>query len=97
MLGGFAVESMMRARFVTIAVAALALAGIAHAQPAKVPLKPDSTSKANDPVVLASADHAPNVPPVGEAAPTPPKHRAVRVTTCRCGGEPQLESQEERR
>jgi hypothetical protein len=86
----------MSVRLVFAGVIALAFATGAGAQPAKVPAKPDPSSKSGGPLIVASADHGPNSPQTVEATPLPAKHRAARVTTCRCGGDPQLEPQEDR-
>jgi len=86
----------MHARSVTIAAVTLLLAtGAIAAEPVKTPTphaKPTQTR--STPVVLASADQvSPDTMP--EAAPPPVKRRAARVTTCRCGGDPQPQQPEE--
>ena len=91
-----AMETVMCARFVTFAAAALLVASSAiAAEPNKAP-EPHAkqTQTRSSPVVLASADQvAPDAAP--EAAPPPAKRRAARVTTCRCGGDPQPQQREE--
>lgn len=89
----------MHARFLTIAVAALAIAGVAAAQPAKPADTPkDKPSSRVAPVVLASAEQVVGTS-IGANQPTatvPAKRpRAARVTTCRCGGDPQPQQEEQ--
>jgi hypothetical protein len=74
----------MNLRFLVIATALLA-AGAAAAEPPKTPAK-DAAQPARRPapVILASADQLPTPAP-GQTAQPPVKHRAARVTTCRCG------------
>lgn len=90
----------MHARFLMFAVAPLALAGAAAAQPAKPadPPKADATASSRPvPVVLASADEvvAPSAGPNAAATAAAKRPRAMRVTTCRCGGDPQTQAQEQ--
>jgi len=83
----------MHARFVTIAAAAVALATSAAAESPKAPApQANSTQSHPAPVVLASADHV--TTPDATQAPAKPR-RTARVTTCRCGGDPQPERPEE--
>lgn len=83
----------MHARVVTIAAAAVALATSVAAEPPKTPApQPNSTHAHPAPVVLASADHV----AAADASQAPAKpHRTGRVTTCRCGGDPQPDQPEE--
>ena len=86
----------MHARYVTAAAAALALATSVAAEPPKSSApqsEPRQTHSA--PVVLASADHVATTPPSEAAQDSAKPHRAARVTTCRCGGDPQPEPQDE--
>jgi len=87
----------MNARLSIIAAAAVALATAATAQSAKTPpAQANSAPKHPAPVVLASADHLAGPAPVSEATTAPAKpHRAARVTTCRCGGDPQPAPQDD--
>ncbi len=83
----------MHVRFLTIAAAAVALASGVAAEPPKAPAPQQNSTQAHPaPVVLASADHL-AAPAAGQAAPKP--HRVGRVTTCRCGGDPQPDQPEE--
>jgi hypothetical protein len=84
----------MTARLMIIAAAALMAGTSATAEPAK----PDN-QQANPPsrppaaLVLASAEEAqPQAPAADQPSPAPVKHRAARVTTCRCG-DPQAADQ----
>ena len=80
----------MHARIVTIAAAALLVSASANAaEPAKKPTpQAKQTQTRSSPVVLASAEEV-SPGPNPEAAQPPVKRRAARVTTCRCGGDPQ--------
>jgi hypothetical protein len=86
----------MHARFVTIAAAAFTLAPGAAAQPSSSTATQNNSAQSHPaPVVLASADHV-GAPAPATDAPVPARpHRAARVTTCRCGGDPQPGAQEE--
>jgi hypothetical protein len=90
-------EAVMHARLVLVAAGALALATSGAAQPAKTPAaQPNPSTNHAAPVVLASADHVTTPASTSDAPPVPAKpHRAARVTTCRCGGDPQTEQPEE--
>jgi hypothetical protein len=56
------------------------------AEPPKVPAPVSKPANISAPVVLASADQVRSPAPASEATPPAPvKHRAARVTTCRCG------------
>ncbi len=80
----------MHARFVTIAAAVL-LSGTSAsaAEPVKKPApQAKQTQTRSTPVVLASADQV-SPDATSDATPPPVKRRAARVTTCRCGGDPQ--------
>jgi hypothetical protein len=87
---------VMHARIVTIAAAmVLAATGATAAQPVKKPApQAKQTQTRSTPVVLASAEQV-SPEATSDAAPPPVKHRAARVTTCRCGGEPQAAQPEE--
>ena len=80
-------ERRMNARFSIIGAAILLIGAAASADPAETP--PQGGAKpANSParVVLASADQVRAPAPAGDqVTPAPVKHRAARVTTCRCG------------
>jgi hypothetical protein len=83
----FMMESTaMSARFMVIAAAALATAGVAVAAE---PVKPE-VQQASQPttrpaqVLLASAEQV-QAPVAPSDQPAPVKRRAARVTTCRCG------------
>ena len=96
MRGVFAMETLvMHARIVTIAAAALlaSTSGMA-AEPVKkpAPQPKQAVSHPTPTVVLASND--PTARERGDTAP-PIKHHAGRITTCRCGGEPQPAQPEE--
>ena len=86
----------MHARFVTFAAAVLLVAsGPIAAEPTKAPApRPKPTQTRSTPVVLASADQV-STEATSDAAPPPVKRRAGRVTTCRCGGGPQPQTQEQ--
>jgi hypothetical protein len=86
----------MHVRFTMTAAAALVLAATANAQPAETPAAPASRPSSRPaPVMLASADHVAN-PGSGDAGQVPVKRpRAARITTCRCGGDPQPEVQDQ--
>ena len=83
----------MHARFVSIAAAAVALAGSAAAEPPKAPAPQSASNQPHPaPVVLASADHV----ATPEANQGPAKtHSTPRLTTCRCGGDPQPDQPED--
>lgn len=86
----------MKARSILLAAAAWSLTSSAPAQPAKNEdgAKANAASKPQQPVILASADRVASGP--GEETRTAPsKHRAARVTTCRCGGDPRSQPQAE--
>jgi hypothetical protein len=85
----------MHARFVTIAAAALTLSTSASAEPPKSPAPQNAAQAHPAPVVLASADHVGTPAPVAEVPAQAKPHRAARVTTCRCGGDPQPEPQDD--
>jgi hypothetical protein len=84
----------MHARFMIMA-AALSLAAGTGAQPVKTPAQVNGQEPIRTPVVLASADHVTPPTPTADPVATPVKRRAARVTTCRCGGEPQPEPQDQ--
>ena len=72
-----------------IAIAALAIAGAAAAEPSKAPLQNAAQPAGRAPVVIASASPvATSTPTAGTSAATPAKRvRTARVSTCRCGGQ----------
>jgi len=77
----------MSARSFVIAATALAIGTAVAAEPPKAPVK-DATPQVSHsaPVILASADQVRTPAPAADQAnPAPAKHRAARVTTCRCG------------
>jgi hypothetical protein len=89
-------ESVMHARFVTVAAVALSLTTSASAEPPKAPAPQPNPAQAHvAPVVFASADHVGTPAQVTDAPAQAKPHRAMRVTTCRCGGDPQPEPQDE--
>jgi len=61
--------------------------GQALADPPKgAPVQPEPSQQTAPAVVLASADAVQaEAPEAARPAPTQPKHRFARVTTCRCG------------
>jgi hypothetical protein len=87
---------VMHARVMAIAAAVLLVATSAMAaepvkKPAPQPTKP-AVSHSTPVVVLASNDQ----PTAERVEVSPPvKRRAARVTTCRCGGDPQPAQPEE--
>lgn len=84
----------MHARIVTIASAALLASGAMAAEPAKKPVPQAKQAQTRSkPVVLASADQTSTEASPG-AVPGPVKHRAARVTTCRCGDPQVVQPQE---
>ena len=85
----------MRVRLLFVAASALMVPGSAMAEPAKLPQPRPATSPA--PMILASADQVAGKSPLsGQATAGPVKRpRARRATTCRCGGGPQSETQEQ--
>lgn len=76
----------MFARFVLIAVGALACEPAYAAAPQKPAPQPQvQPQQAPREVVLASADDVSAPPATPQQAPSAPKRRIGRVTTCRCG------------
>jgi hypothetical protein len=79
----------MHARFIVIAAATLMGASAFAAEPSKPAQQPSAQPQHASPqVVLASAAEVPVSAPTeqqAQQAPTPPKKRVGRVTTCRCG------------
>jgi hypothetical protein len=87
-------ETVMFARFLMIAAASTLVAGVAFAEPARpAASQPNSSSAHPAPVVLASADPLNPAPPQAQSNAAP-KHRALRVTNCRCG-DPQTQTEEQ--
>ena len=85
----------MHARLM-IMVSAVAITAGAGAQPVKTPAQVTNQPPIRTaPVVLASADHVSPPTPVADPVAAPVKRRAARVTTCRCGGDPRPEPQEQ--
>ena len=85
----------MHARLM-IMVSAVAITAGAGAQPVKAPAQVTNQPPIRTaPVVLASADHVSPPTPVADPVAAPVKRRAARVTTCRCGGDPRPEPQEQ--
>ena len=85
----------MHARLM-IMVSAVAITAGAGAQPVKAPARVTNQPPIRTaPVVLASADHMSPPTPVADPVAAPVKRRAARVTTCRCGGDPRPEPQEQ--
>ena len=76
----------MKSRFAIIALTMLAAGTAVAAEPPKANA-PAPAEQANPPVrmMLASAEQVRAPAPADQANPQPPKHRAARVTTCRCG------------
>lgn len=77
----------MRTRLIAVA-ALLAIGSETHAEPAKAPaVEADQPQRAAaKPVVLAAAETVKaNAGDSVQSAPTQPRHRIARVTTCRCG------------
>jgi hypothetical protein len=80
-------EPVMLARVTLIAVASLTSVS-AFAEPAKTPAPapaPKQQHLTQPQVVLASAENVQVPTATDQQAPTPPKRRPARVTTCRCG------------
>lgn len=75
----------MHARFIVIAVAALASTSAFAAEPAKP--APQPAARTQPRVVLASAEQVQTAAPADQQAVAPKPHRIARVTTCRCGGQ----------
>ena len=77
----------MSVRFLAFFATALTLSAAAVAEPSR-PARHEASQPSghSNEVVLASADQvqAPTPSP-DQATATPVKHRAARVTTCRCG------------
>jgi hypothetical protein len=87
-------EMAMRMRALIVSAAILTIPGSAAAEPPKAPQVRPATRTA--PVIFASADQLPARPVPADAASTPAKRpRVGRVTTCRCGGDPQPQVQEQ--
>ena len=85
----------MRVRLLIVTASALMLPASGMAEPAKLPQTRPAARPA--PVSLASADQLagqPQLPAQAAAAPLK-RPRAARATTCRCGGVPQPETQEQ--
>lgn len=76
----------MFARFVLIAASLVSTSAFAADSP-KAPIQPAAQQQPSrpGPVMLASADDVRAPAATDEQAPSPPKHRIARVTTCRCG------------
>lgn len=85
----------MRARLLIVTASSLMLPSGGMAEPAK--LQPPRPAARPVPVILASADQLAGQPQLpAQAAAEPVKRpRAARATTCRCGGVPQPETQEQ--
>ena len=80
----------MFARFVLIAATALLGEPASSAAPAKPAPQPQAQPQpAPREVVLASADDVTTPPTTSQQAPAAPKRRFGRVTTCRCGDQPE--------
>lgn len=76
----------MHARFVLFVAAALMSGQAFAAGPAKpAPQAQPQPQHVTPQVVLASADDVHATPPSDPQAPSAPKRRVARVTTCRCG------------
>jgi hypothetical protein len=77
---------MMKSRVAIIALTMLAAGTAAAAEPPKASAQAPA-QQPNRParVMLASAEQVPAPAPADQANPQSPKHRAARVTTCRCG------------
>jgi hypothetical protein len=86
-------ETVMLARFLTIAAASTLVAGVAFAEPARPAASQSNTPAHPTPVVLASADTVSTAPSQSQPS-TAPKHRAMRVTNCRCG-DPQTQAEDQ--
>jgi hypothetical protein len=81
-------EPVMLARFVLIATATLTSVSALAAEPSRAPAPspaPTQQHPTQPQVVLASAEDAHAPAATDQQAPTVPKRRAARVTTCRCG------------
>jgi hypothetical protein len=85
----------MRVRLLIVAASALMVPGSAMAEPAKLPQPRPAANPV--PMILASADQVvakSSLPAQVSDAPAK-RPRAARATTCRCGGAPQPQSQEQ--
>jgi hypothetical protein len=84
----------MRMRALIVSAAVLTIPCSAVAEPPKAPQPRPAARTA--PVIFASADQLPARPVPVAAANTPAKRpRVGRVTTCRCGSDPQPQVQEQ--
>ena len=77
-------------RYLMVGAAALAIAGLAGAEPTK-PEAQGTTKAPSQPagLVMASAEQVPTPAIAEQAQPTTPakRPRAARVTSCRCGAQ----------
>jgi hypothetical protein len=89
-------ETLMQSRLM-IAAAALLTSAAAPAEPVKAPVPQQGmTTDRARPMMLASADRiAAPIQAQASNAATTKRPRVGRVTTCRCGGDPEPEQQEE--
>jgi len=79
-------ERRMTARFSLIAAAVLVVGTSVSAEPPKELAQSPAKRADAAPVLLAAADQVrPSAPATDQPAPVAAKHRAARVTTCRCG------------
>ena len=86
----------MKSRFAIIALTMLAAGTAVAAEPPKANASAPA-EQANRParVMLASAEQVRAPTPADQANAQPPKHRAARVTTCRCGDQTAEEQPEQ--
>jgi hypothetical protein len=86
----------MRMRALIVSAAVLTIPCSAAAEPPKAS-QPRPAAVRPTPVIFASADQLPGARavPVAAASTSAKRPRAGRVTTCRCGGDPQPRVQEQ--
>lgn len=82
----------MTARLMFAGALALGFAVAASAADPKPESRDSNSPAAQHDLVLASADLKAPAPAANPQAAAPTRHRTARVTTCRCGGDPQPQS-----
>lgn len=76
----------MRSCSIVMAILLVPGGQVLAAPPKGAPVQPEPSQQTAPAVVLASADTVGPQAPVGtQPAPSQPRHRIARVTTCRCG------------
>lgn len=82
----------MHARIIIVAAALLASGGAFAAEPATAPARPPESLQPQPhraQLMLASADQRNSAPGDQQAQAAPRHARVARVTTCRCGDQPE--------